>query len=198
MAFREWKPPKQKRNSSLAVGASPTKIFIDNGGTADIAWPCFYLKVPRPIPAQPHSRLLHDHLGWPSPDRPDRSCQDTDFAAIVTKDGRHRRYKWVNKYLDMSRLIPIHLRREGYSEEVLVSVLEAPDGLTWEAWIDPDKDWIVRVVFYTEEDTAVTESVHCMYSIRLQRGTGVDKRVNVLTRGRLTILPSVIDLDEEL
>lgn len=61
--------------------ARKTKISVDNGTVSHLAIPVFYHE------RRHHDRRLHDHIGWPSPGHPDRSCQLPPWEEdVVTLD----------------------------------------------------------------------------------------------------------------
>lgn len=186
------KPPRR----SMQDTATPGEIFVHNGCTADLAIPCWYLEVRPPIPAHPHDRMRHDMLGYPTPDHPDHVCQEWDF------DRRHCRRSSHDKcdpphcrdFIDMGRLIPIHLTEEGY-DDAIVTVLDsesnAADGITATASIDERDDWIVRVAFDVKVPSLLIPSNEpevYFYSVFLIRNEDRD----LAAMGRLTVLPAPI------
>ena len=101
-----------------------------------------------PIPSRHHSQKLHDHLGWPGPHHPDHSCQAWDFAddpyGILHHDmGACRRF------IDPKRLIPIHLKKEGYTQ--LSTIIEHIGGddridlISSNERFDDRNDWVVKL-----------------------------------------------------
>jgi hypothetical protein len=148
--------PKEKRRTAQAT-VTPAKVFLVNGARSVIAFPCYYF-TPRPL-TKPHIHSVdhHDHVGWPSPNHPDHSCQEPIFHV---KHGRQKGYMSTGgyympghkvvqpheHYLDMSRLDPIHLKKEGY-KNVQVKVHDWPEGLNAWGSIDAQDDWVVRVTF---------------------------------------------------
>ena len=87
--------------------ASHTILTIDNGTISYISIPCFYEEY--------HDRVMHDHVGWPSPDHPDKSCQLPSGCEHIA--------------------VPIDLKNEGY-KTVEVSMIDPPEGLVISGTID--------------------------------------------------------------
>lgn len=142
------KPPRR----SLQKLTTPGTIYIHPIETVELAIPCYYMEMRPPIPARPHDRMVHDMLGWPWPDKPDCSCQEWDFDRHRCRRTPHMKCDppHCKDYIDMRRLIPIHLREEGYSGvEVILNDSEGnivdTDTIEIEARIDETDDWIVRV-----------------------------------------------------
>lgn len=94
------------RKKHLNDAVKQTVISVDNGTIAHIAIPVFYKD------RQFHDRKLHDHLGWPSPDHPDSSCQLPPGCE------------------DMIVIDEIDLNDEGY-DSIEVVMDDPPDGLTF-------------------------------------------------------------------
>lgn len=137
--------PKPKRRTMQKTSTRGT-VYVANGTVAYLAIPCYYMEMHRPIPAEPHDRMRHDMLGWPTPDKPDSCCQEWDFANSCCRRTPHMKCcpPHCEHFIDMRRLFPIHLKEEGY-EEFEVELLDCPKGLYVEAHLDPVDDWIVRV-----------------------------------------------------
>lgn len=212
MAYRRLEPHKKEPNRTMQDTTTPSRLFIDNGATADFAVPCWYAEMRPPVRATLHSRPWHDHLGWPNPDRPDRSCQNYDFAHHSCHKGhridvppfgsqlRHGAHGCgqcghCDDFIDLAEFFPIHLTAEGYTR-VSVSFVDRPEGLTYEAWIDPKDDWIVRVFFSANVDEAVREPQKCVFSVKVHRDGGPSpswkggERADIVYRGEIVIIPT--------
>lgn len=95
---------------------SRTVITIDNGTINRIEIPCNYVVEDD---GQHHDCAIQDHIGWPSPDSPDDSCQ----VLPCPRHGRH------------ITLEPIDLEGEGYTT-IDALFLDAPYGLSASGSID--------------------------------------------------------------
>lgn len=137
--------PKPKRRT-MQKTSTRGRVYVANGTTAELAIPCYYMEMHRPIPAEPHDRIRHDMLGWPTPDKPDSCCQEWDFANSCCRRTPHMKCcpPHCEHFIDMRRLFPIHLRDEGYAR-FDVDMIKPPQGLEATAYLDPDDDWVVRV-----------------------------------------------------
>lgn len=137
--------PKPKRRTMQKTSTRGT-VYVANGTTAELAIPCYYMEMHRPIPAEPHDRMHHDMLGWPTPDKPDSCCQEWDFANSCCRRTPHMKCcpPHCEHFVDMRRLFPIHLKDEGYTR-FDVDMIDKPSGLEATAYLDPDDDWVVRV-----------------------------------------------------
>lgn len=137
--------PKPKRRT-MQKTSTRGRVYVANGTTAELAIPCYYMEMHRPVPAEPHDRMRHDMLGWPTPDKPDSCCQEWDFANSCCRRTPHMKCcpPHCEHFIDMRRLFPIHLKDEGYRRFV-VDMVDKPSGLEAEAYLDPDDDWVVRV-----------------------------------------------------
>ena len=110
MSYRLHTPPTDKRGH-LRDLSRQSVIEVDNGTISRIMIPCSYRNETY------HDRPMHDHLGWPSPDSRDMSCQlPPGCDRLVVLDD-------------------INLLDEGYSS-VTVSFVDPPDGLTASGDID--------------------------------------------------------------
>lgn len=137
--------PKPKRRTMQKTSTRGT-VYVADGTTAHLAIPCYYMEMHRPIPAEPHDRMRHDMLGWPTPDKPDSCCQEWDFANSCCRRTPHMKCcpPHCEHFIDMRRLFPIHLLDEGYTD-FEVEMIAAPGGLSASASVDPVDDWVVRV-----------------------------------------------------
>lgn len=188
MAYQQLKKPKPKARRDMYKGAARGKLFLMNGNTATYAVPMFYVDEPEPNRVYPHSRRLHDHKGWPTPDRPDNSCQ------LPISHSPHGNCGPVRPYIDMSddAYIPINLIEEGYHTVTCVFV-DPPAGLQWEGYIEEDEFWVVKWRLHCDMDAAIEEPVVIPYQIKITRGsdtTPEDKpHTDTVSVGKLVILP---------
>lgn len=197
------KPPRRTMQDTI----TPTKVYAHNGTTVDLAIPCWYQEIHLPVRMQPHDRPMHDHVGWPNPRSRDRSCQLYEpFEAGCPPEPLHTEmggHPPVHKLIDMRQLVPIHLTSdyEGYSS-ARVSFIGSHEGITGEASIDSEQDWIVRVVFTVADDNALEEpqtykfSVHVTADKRQTRtstgqfGATQGGRSDIVCLGELVVLPA--------
>lgn len=203
MAYRKLQPHKPHRNRTMQDTVTPGRTFVHNGATAYLAVPCWYHELRRPKPVRPHNRLVHDHMGWPDPRRPDRGCQNWDFAECRCSKGHYVEgphvpytghagcgmHRHCRDYIDLRKFFPVHLTEEGYTKAV-VDMENPPAGVKAEAWIDEANDWVVRILF----DVAIpnmTEPLRLKYTVRVERGTGNRIHRDIVTIGVLDILPAV-------
>ena len=189
MGYRIGERHKPHQRRTLEATACPATVFVENGATADMAFPCWYQEVHRPERVHPHSRSWHDHIGWPSPSSPDRICQRWDFASNCCTKGHSKCHRECKDLLDLSLFFPIHLTEEGYTKaEVVFS--GRPEGVEGEASIDERSDWIVRVLFRAETEDALTDPIEVPYKIRVLRSDG---RKHIVTKGVLVVMPGPYD-----
>nr|DAQ90945.1 MAG TPA: hypothetical protein [Caudoviricetes sp.] len=128
MGYRQLKPPAHHHRRDMDNKATPGRIFLEAGTVAKFSIPCWYRMVGWPIQVHGHNRDFHDWLGWPSPDSPDHSCQEWDYDHSCCRHGHaHCEPKRCHDYIDMCKLWPIHLRKEGYSVFSCVSDVPIPD-----------------------------------------------------------------------
>lgn len=169
------------------------KTLIQNGATAYLAIPCWYQEIRHPQHTYIHDREWHDHIGWPTPNRPDNSSQ----AAYALKntpylyDKQEEGWTHPGRYLDMSTMYPIHLIKEGYTE-VEVAFVEPPDGLVAHGEINPDSDWVVRYMIHPMCDSALEEDVEVSYAVFVKGVINGKTRRDVVARGTLKILAGPI------
>ena len=78
-----YRLPEYRNHFNTMVGQSV--ISVDNGSISRISIPCFY-DHPEDICDTRHHRTMHDHIGWPSPDSKDDSCQlpPTPYDKIIS------------------------------------------------------------------------------------------------------------------
>lgn len=190
MSYRIKEKPKPKPRRTMENLSTPSKIYIQNGTYEYVAIPCWYVEVTPPLKAHPHCRQHHDHIGWPSPRHPDHICQAWDFAHSCCSFDRHKhRCDRCDKFIDMDRMIPIHLAKEGY-DTVSVAFKDAPEGLSAEGYIDEKHDWIVRIKVSAECDSAIDEPVEVRYVVFASGTFEGGREVNdVVSRGIVKIIP---------
>lgn len=172
--------------------ATLSTAFVQNGSKFRIAFPCWYCVVDPPVEAHCHSRAWHDHVGRPSPRHPDHVCQAWDFAhSCCSFDRGKRECDRCSRYVDMDRMVPIHLRREGYTS-VKVALDDPPAGLEATGRIDADRDWIVRIDVEASCEDAVKEKKEVPFTV-FAEGTVLGERVrDVVARGKIVVLPGPI------
>lgn len=192
MGYRiEDKKPREPRRD-VQGAASPSTVFIQNGSTLEYAIPCWYLIAEEPLRSHCHSRQLHDHIGWPSPTKPDHICQDWEFAhscrAHKVKGHHHDHCK---RYLDMEKLHPIHLTEEGYSNIEIV-FNNKPEGFNATGYIDEKRDWIVRITIDSKVAEATNVRVEVPYAVFASGNVMGQNRRDAISRGVMVILPGPI------
>ena len=157
--YRNHPAPPRIRHRTVENLTTPGTIYVANGSIAVFAFPCYYQEIHPPIRAHHHCKDWHDHVGRPSPNHPDHSCQPAhEFASWWTgmheidpiyPDYHHHPAHWrrhLRHYLDMRSLIPIHLTEEGYTE-IEVTIKDKPEGITVRGWIDEYRDHVINVEF---------------------------------------------------
>lgn len=165
MTYRLPNHPPERRRHLFDV-ATPVDIYVDNGTIARVEIPCSY------VSHFCHDRKFHDHIGWPSPDHPDGSCQiPSEMTKVVM----------VNE---------INLPDEGYND-IDISFVDAPDGLIAEGSIDVDVVWLT---FSPVCASAVTSDVDVTFAA-YATGLGMDNDGNmtvplrdVVAKGKLHIV----------
>jgi len=164
--YRIDAPRPRRRSREMQDTVTPGSIVIHSGETADLAIPCFYQEIHRPIPVRPHDRLRHDTLGWPTPDRPDHSCQEWDFDRHVCRRTPHMKCDppHCERYVDMGSLFPIHLREEGYKT---VNVVLQSDIVEATAHIDEVQDWVIRLGVSSVPDVEMVAPSHTSLALYL-------------------------------
>lgn len=208
MGYRTLDRPHHHPHRTMQDTATPSRVFAHNGTTADLAIPCWYQEVHKPIRMRHHNRKLHDHLGWPDPERPDGSCQLYEpFEAGYPKEPPHTvmgGHPPVRKLLDMRTVTPIHLLSdyEGYTTARVAFVGEH-QGIAATAGIDTEQDWIVRVMFDIEDQNALEEPQTYKFTVFVdaperqrtnpvtgQGGSTQPARSDIVYLGELVVLPS--------
>lgn len=195
-SYRIDQPKPKPRNRSFQSLSTPNTLYIHNGGSADLAIPCYYMEVRPPVPARPHDRMRHDMLGWPTPDHPDHVCQEWDFDRHHCRRTPHLKCcpPHCEHFLDMRRLIPIHLIGEGYGD-VQVRIVDedgenADDNdIRMTGEIDEHDDWIIRLYVSTHVAGAVIPKdgeKAFYYTVSLV----LENRTQLAAVGRIVVLPA--------
>lgn len=186
MGYRIGEKKPHKPNRTMQDVATPSDIFIVNGETSRLAIPCWYYIIDPPIEAHPHSRMHHDHVGWPSPNHPDHICQRWDFAHSCCGYDMHKHVcDHCHMYLDMDTMAPIHLTREGYTN-AYISFDENISGLTSDCYIDEKEDWVIRVNLKAKCEKAIKEKQRIRFTVFVSNGSDI---IDIASTGFLTILP---------
>lgn len=193
--IKNIKPPVKKR--SMQSTSTLSEIFLANGATSHLAIPCFYKEITSPDPAVYHNRHLHDHLGWPSPNWPDHSCQSWDFAHACNKPTDKCSFVHEKGYcckrLNMDELIPVHLIKDGYMG-IEIAFSDKPNGLEATGYIDQNKDWIVRIDLSANCPDAIKNKVTTTYSV-FANGMINDRDVSsIVATGVLSIIPGPFEV----
>lgn len=206
MGYRKLEKPKHHGHRTVQKTTTPATFYITNGEECRLAFPCWYKEVFPPMNVVPHCRDSHDHHGWPEPKHPDRSCQDHDFARfhhhgchdaththgpasqhLLRKEGWYH-FDHCGDYLDMNKLHPIHLTKEGY-ELVTIQVGEDIDGLAAKGWIDDKTDWVVRVWFKANVRD-LEKPMHTKLAVRVHNDEL--NKTDTVFLGRLVVLPAAM------
>lgn len=158
MAYRLHEPKRHEPRRTIVDTATPLKLYMHNGTVSNFAFPCWYQEIYPPVPAVLHNRDLHDHFGWPSPTRPDRSCQLWIPEEGHCIHGMQECHPHCRHYIDFRKVRPIHLlsEYEGY-DKAFVRWVKEPNGIDYQAYIDPEEDWVVRLVVNCQDPNAVEE-----------------------------------------
>ena len=189
MGYRLNEKPKHQQRRDVVDTASPSTVFVQNGTRFHYAIPCWYIVVEPPRKAHPHSRIHHDHVGWPSPNHPDHICQSWDFAHSCCSFDRHKhKCDHCAHYLNSDKLIPIHLTREGY-KNIEIAFDTPPEGLVATGKIDEKKDWIIRVTIEANVAKAIKDKVEVPYTIFAEGNIYGDQCRDVVSRGKIVIIP---------
>ncbi len=186
----------------------PPHRDLEHGASTSFAIPCYYKEIRKPIPVRHHSRLWHDHTGMPSPNHPDHICQWWNFASCDCVHGAHKgllghhertagkfgydgcgQHLHCRDFIDMSKLFPIHLIREGYTE-VLCGIYPEIAGIGITGYIDEIDDWIIRVHISAICESAISKMEQTNFSIFVTNGENSDP---VMT-GKIIVAPAPIPL----
>lgn len=195
MSYRvHEKPHKHLARRTVEATATPMRVYVTNGSTADVAFPCFYQEVKPPKPAIHHDIHYHHHVGWPVYNHPDHICQ---MAYKPGTCGHHGGCKTCRHYLDRSTIFPIHLSEEGYTsfgvildEEHLFEEIEHGQ-ISATPTIDTDQDWVVRVSFYPQIEEHFHHPQRVPFVVRATRED--EFSVDTICLGELIILPAAYE-----
>lgn len=195
MSYRVNEHKHKKPNRTAQKTSTLSKYFMENGSTFRLAIPCWYYDIKPPIRARHHCKAWHDHVGQPSPHHPDHVCQVHDFSSECHHHEHchkyhHNRRHHHHHYIDMAKLIPVHLSEEGYTK-VVVAFDKEYDGLSYEAWIDESDDWVIRVLFEASLEEATEKPVEVKFVIKVIDEE--DNRIDVAAKGKLKILPAPLE-----
>lgn len=160
--------PKSER-WPIVDHAAQSVIWVDNGTISRIPIPCFYQyrnDLDRLV------RMRIDHLGWPSPDHPDESCQYPTAHDVVYE--------------------PIDLETEGYNA-VVVALGSPPSGLTVSGQIDYN---LVTLSINAMCSSAATADVEVPINVYVTGSKVIDgvtyQLRDVVTKGLLHIVSGLI------
>ena len=93
------------------------------------------------------------------------------------------------RFVDLGRLYPIHLREEGYES---VKVEQQTGLVTVTGSIDTDQDWVVRLSISSEVDMEVTKPQRTSAAVYVTRG---DDTTDLVSLVKIIVLP-VEEADE--
>lgn len=190
MGYRTIEKKKPIRRV-LQDTTTKNRTYVQNGATAHLAIPCWYDVVNMPQHIRCHHIDYHDHIGWPTPDHPDESCQDGHLDQMVPSNrysDYHHGWMGHHKLLDMSMFYPIHLEEEGYTS-VDVAFVNPPAGLTAEGYID---DYVVRFTLEPKCESAIEEDIDVPYTVFINGTIGTRTARDVVAKGVLHILSGAI------
>lgn len=190
MGYRTFEHKPHEPQRTMQTTATPLKIYVPNSGNAYVKIPCFYQEIKPPTKMRPHNRPLDDHMGWPDPRRIDHSCQLYEpFEAGVepphtAMGGRPP----VRKLLDMDRLIPIHLKDEGYKELFVTWSKGNPTtGITnYYAVFDEEQDWVIDLMVSVLDEADPQEEATYKFSLWIDGEYGQ----SLVTTGEIVLLPA--------
>ena len=196
MAYRTGPMPPHPPRRTMQDTATPSRVYAHNGTTADLAIPCWYQEVHHPVRMHHHDRHFHDHLGWPRPGHPERTCQLYEPFEAGWPEPPHTvmgGHPPVRKLLDMTTVSPIHLlsEYEGYTS-ARVAFIGEHEGITATPEIDEHEDWIVRVLFDVKDPNALQDPQSYKFTVFVDAPKGDDRpaRSDIVCLGELIVLPS--------
>lgn len=213
MSYRVHEHPHHHARRTVENITTPMRVWTTNGTTADIAFPCYYQEIVKPIPAVHHDIHWHHHVGWPVYNHPDHICQ---MMYTPNMCGHKGGCKSCRHYLDARTIFPIHLLsdEEGPYENLRV-VFWTPtgkvDGISTNAWIDDWQDWIVRVQFETSIMDAIEHPMRYRFTVfgdspardeirHTPKGDEIVRvwpaRTDAVGLGELVVLPSGYDIED--
>lgn len=192
MAYRKIDKPKRTHRVLQDI-TTKNVTPVQNGVTADLAIPCWYMEIRHPQHTHLHDREWHDHIGWPDPVRPDESSQDAYMLRWAPFSYDKQQEGWIHpgRYIDMSNMHPIHLIKEGYDTVDVVFDKEI-DGLSASGHIDTKEDWVVRFLLHPMCPDAIKEDVEVGYSVFVNGDIRGRKCRDIVARGTLRIVAGPI------
>lgn len=219
MGYRIHEKPRPRPRRTMQDTATPIRVYVHNGSTANLAIPCYYQEVHKPEHVHIHDPHWHDHVGWPSPSHPDHICQRWSPTRKICLAGeKHECSTRCRKYVNMASLIPIHLLSdyEGYKsarvsfistneETGKPEVIGNEEGVTTlggiiaKAEISPEpEDWVVRVRFEVKDPDALEEPRKYRFAVFVdapqrngERSSLLSEaRSDIVLHGELIVLPS--------
>ena len=205
MGYRQLEHKPKPKRRTFHDTSTKNKIYIQNGITGYFAIPCWYNEIKHPIHTHLHNVDRHDHLGWPEPRRTDHSCQAAhrhhlhEHHPEIPYDRHHHGWHAPHRLLNMSKVFPIHLRKEGY-KTISVALENAPSGLTVTGeienrqdedgnWID---DWIIRLSVTPKCRTVIDEDVDVKYTVFANGNFDGRDVTHMVTKGIIHIIAGPI------
>lgn len=201
MGYRTFPTEPHPKRRNMQVTTTPGKIYIANGSTAEVAIPCFYQEAHEAQRVRLHDRAMHDHMGWPDPHRKDRSCQIYEPMEAGWQEPDHTvmgGHPITHRYVDGTKLVPIHLLDEYPTAKVVVDLEDAGRdrenaNISIVGSIDKDQDWIIRLTVAALLYDEPAEPETYKYSVYVEQpstSTSNAKR-QLAFRGELVILPGI-------
>lgn len=197
MGYRTFQTEPHPKRRNMQVTTTPGKIYVANGCTAEVAIPCFYQEAHEAQRVRLHDRAAHDHAGWPDPHRKDRSCQIYEPMEAGWQEPDHTAmggHPITHRYVDGTKLVPIHLLEEYPKAEIKVGLEKAASTrsqstINLTGKVDEDKDWIIRlhVDAWIGDEPAEPET----YKFSVYVRSSSPSRSMLAFRGELVILPGI-------
>lgn len=198
---------KHPKHRSVAKISTPERVDIDNGSTFNAAYPQWYLeqKMPKRVDVKAHKDAMRlHHCAYWSPYR--HYCMHHCNFGLNCTDDHCRRCK---HYLDMSKVIPIHLRQEyvefNEDEERVGTIttevhFEKKDdgslvlpGVTATTSIDPIPwDYVIRVHFNANVPEAQVEPQSTRYALVFKYTSDTEDISTVVHKGRIIVHPAIL------
>lgn len=208
MGYRQLERKPKPRRRTFHDTSTKNKIFIQNGITGYFAIPCWYNEMKHPIHTHLHNIDHHDHVGWPNPDNPDHSCQSAHRHHLhphhpihpeIPYDHHRRGWHAPHHLLDMSKVFPIHLRKEGYTG-ISVALENPPSGLTVTGAIENRKndkgewvdDHIIRLSVTPKCKTVIDNDVDVRYTVFANGSFDGRDVTHMVTKGVIHIIAGPI------
>ena len=190
MGYRKLEDKPHHHNNRYTQNISvPSDVWMENGSTIDLAFPCFYRIPCQPQPRVHHCRDWHDFVGQPTPDHPDHVFQPPHH--------HHHGHPWVNgphcnTITKKCKTIPIHLTDEGYDKFTID--FDSESGITGTCKVDDKLDHILRVHISAN----VSDLKHHIDKERIIRYTirayiTEANRTDVVVVGHIHVLPDVLN-----